>query len=177
MLQLKINNMRVIIIIPLLFLLVSVNSCGEKNDKDKPTVENTGDKVKENGQQTEGEVNKKPAEDKKKVDSSNDLGMTPGLPPDYPEDVPQPPGGKVLGSLNSSEGTVVTFESTESIPAIVDHYKSKLKDAGYELSEGGEMLITDQGGLIGWKKGEKEVSLMLGRDTEKGISSVVVTYN
>ena len=152
-------------------MAISIYSCGEKA-KDEAEVK------KDNGKEVAGTDEKHDAEKNEKVeDTSNDLGMTPGLPPDYPKDVPQPPNGKVLGSLNSSEGTVVTFESEMPIKEIVDYYKNSLSEAGYELSEGGEMLITEQGGLIGWKKGNKEVSLMLGRDTEKGMTEIVVTFN
>ena len=52
-----------------------------------------------------------------------------------------------------------------------------MENSGYELSEGGEILVSDQGGLIGWEKTGKEIGLMLGYDTEKEITSVVITYN
>lgn len=171
MLQLNQTKMKSLLKIFLLILTISIYSCGEK-PKDEAEVK------KDNGNEVTGSDEKQDVEKTEKVeDTSNDLGMTPGLPPDYPKDVPQPPKGKVLGSLNSSEGTVVTFETQTPIKEIVDYYKKSLSEAGYELSEGGEMLITDQGGLIGWKKDNKEVSLMLGRDTEKGMTSIVITFN
>ncbi len=107
---------------------------------------------------------------------SNDLGLSQGLPSNYPTDVPQPKDAKCLGSLNSSEGTVVTFESTQSVKDILDFYKSEMKKNGYDLGEGGEVLMSDKGGIVGWKKGAKEVGLMLGVNDEKKNTSIVVTY-
>lgn len=172
MLQLNHFKMKTILKLFLLVVVLGFYSCGN-GAKDEP-------EVKKEDTEVAGSDEKKDTEksvDEGELDTSNELGMTPGIPPDFPKDVPQPPKSKVLGSLNSSEGTVVTFESETTIKDIVDFYKQSLSDAGYNLSEGGEMLITEQGGLIGWKKDAKEVSLMLGRDTEKGITSIVITYN
>lgn len=173
MLQLNQIKMKTILKLFLLVVVLGFYSCG--NDAKEETEVKNDEGTEVAGSDVTKETGK--AGDEDELDTSNDLGMTPGLPPDFPNDVPQPPKSKVLGSLNSSEGTVVTFESEIPIKEIVDFYKQNLSDAGYNLSEGGEMLITEQGGLIGWKKDNKEVSLMLGRDTEKGITSIVVTYN
>ena len=108
--------------------------------------------------------------------SANDLGLTSGLPNNYPADVPQPKDSKCLGSLNSSEGTVVTFESNQSVKDILDFYKAEMKKSGYDLGEGGEVLMSDKGGIVGWKKGAKEVGLMLGVNDDKKNTSIVITY-
>jgi hypothetical protein len=102
--------------------------------------------------------------------------MTPGLPSNYPSDIPKPRNAKVLGSLNSSEGTVVTFESPEQVTEIVNFYKDEMKKNGYAVTEGGENIVSDKGGLINWTKEKKEVNLMLGRDNDKNITSLVITY-
>jgi len=106
----------------------------------------------------------------------NDLGMTPGLPADFPKDVPTPKNSKTLGSLNSTEGTVVTFEATDMVPAIISYYKDEMKKNGYEIVEGSENLVSDKGGVLSWKKNGKEVGLMLGYDKDKNITSLVITY-
>ncbi len=128
--------------------------------KEQPTTEN----------KTSGDA---PKEEKS---GSNDLGLTSGLPGNYPTDVPQPKDSKCLGSLNSSEGTVVTFESAQSVKDILDYYKSEMKKGGYDLGEGGEVLMSDKGGIVGWKKGAKEVGLMLGVNDDKKNTSIVITY-
>jgi len=102
--------------------------------------------------------------------------MTPGLPKDFPVDVPQPKNAKTLGSLNSSEGVVVTFESTDKVQDIVDFYKEEMKRNGFAVTEGGETLVSDKGGLINWIKDKREVGLMLGYDKDKNITSLVITY-
>ena len=81
----------------------------EGNEREKEMTESNENQIKE-------EVNKNEStnsEDQSKVE--NELGMTPGLPADFPKDIPQPKNAKVLGSLNSSEGTVVTFESNDKV--------------------------------------------------------------
>ena len=87
-----------------------------------------------------------------------------------------PKNSKTLGSLNSSEGTIVTFESTDKVMDIINFYKDALSKNGYVVSEGGESLISDKGGLINWKKDKKEVGVMLGFDKDKNITSLVITY-
>ncbi|MBK9226652.1 MAG: hypothetical protein IPL67_06280 [Ignavibacteria bacterium] len=83
---------------------------------------------------------------------------------------------KTLGSLNSTEGTVVTFESTDMVPGIITFYKDEMKKNGYEIVEGSENLVSDKGGVLSWKKAGKEVGLMLGFDKDKNITSLVITY-
>ncbi len=139
---------------------------GENNDKKTETGQeqpNTTD-TKSSGEAPADKTN------------SNDLGLSAGLPANYPADVPQPKDSKCLGSLNSSEGTVVTFESNQSVKDILEFYKAEMKKNGYDLGEGGEVLMSDKGGIIGWKKDAKEVGLMLGVNDEKKNTSVVVTY-
>ncbi|MEO8664449.1 MAG: hypothetical protein ABI462_03045 [Ignavibacteria bacterium] len=169
----------------LLLLIISViylGSCGNKNETSGDKKEDSKQEVKKENDQTalkNEELSKKestdtdPADDKSK---SNELGMTPGMPADFPKDVPTPNNAKTLGSLNSSEGTIVTFESNDKVMDIVTFYKDEMGKNGYTISEGGESLISDKGGLINWKKDKKEVGLMLGYDKDKNITSLVITY-
>lgn len=154
--------------------------CGEKNESSgdkKETVKEESDKPKAPENQTE--VQKKEeanSQTKEETEKINELGMTPGLPSTFPADVPQPKNAKTLGSLNSSEGTVVTFESTDKVADIVSYYKDEMKKNGYSIIEGGETMISDKGGLINWKKDKNEVGIMLGYDKDKNITSLVITY-
>jgi hypothetical protein len=80
----------------------------------------------------------------------------------------------VLGSLNTSEGTVVTFESTDRPKDIYKQYSEELKKNGYEESD--EEQMSDEGGMAMWHKDKKEVNIMVAWDKDKSKSSVVVTY-
>jgi len=152
--------------------LVAVIGC----KVDVKTGDSTNDKKTETGQTNSNENKSSGETSKDEKSGSNDLGLSSGLPGNFPSDVPQPKDSKCLGSLNSSEGTVVTFESTQSVKDVLDYYKAEMKKNGYELGEGGEVLMSDKGGIVGWKKGAKEVGLMLGVNDEKKNTSIVVTY-
>ncbi|MBC8490143.1 MAG: hypothetical protein H8D45_29340 [Bacteroidetes bacterium] len=160
-----------LLILSLLFFV----SCGKGDDSDSSkTDEESTEDVTNDDKTTSGKTEGK---DDESSLGTNDLGMSEGLPDDFPDDIPEPENGKCLGSIITSEGTVVTFESTDKVKEVVDFYKEKMSNGGYELSEGGEILVSDQGGLIGWEKAGKEIGLMLGYDKEKEITSVVITYN
>ncbi|MDQ3021381.1 MAG: hypothetical protein M3R36_12550 [Bacteroidota bacterium] len=178
--------MRNLISLLIFFIFISYIGCGEKNEvsgdrKDNPKIESKKENENQSSQNNESEPEKK--DDDKETDPSksdlnkaNELGMSPGMPANFPTDVPTPRNAKTLGSLNSSEGTVVTFESPEKVQDIVGFYKDEMKKNGYIISEGGETLVSDKGGLISWKKDSKEVGLMLGYDKDKNITSLVITY-
>lgn len=107
-------------------------------------------------------------------DGKNELGIKEGMPADYPKDVPQPMNSKCLGSLNTTEGTVVTFESTDKPKAILAPFGEALEKAGFKKGEG--EMMSDDGGMSMWTLDKREVSIMLAWDKEKNNSSVVVTY-
>lgn len=161
-----------------------ISGCNDKKDA-------AGDSENEISNENKKEVNKEPVETKEELKSEadanpdiseedknklNELGMTPGLPVNFPADIPQPNNSKALGSLNTSEGTVVTFESNDKVIDIVNYYKEKMKEGGYTISDEGETLVSEKGGLINWTKEDKIVGLMLGYDKDKNITSLVITY-
>lgn len=167
------NFSKYLIVLSLLFFV----ACGNGDDKDTDKKESDADKEevkKDEDKTTSGETEKT---DEESGLGENDLGLSEGLPDDFPDDVPLPLNGKCLGSIITSEGTVVTFESPVKVKEIVEFYKKQMDKNGFELSEGGEVLVSDQGGLIGWKKDDREVGIMLGFDKDKDITSVVITYN
>lgn len=162
-------------ILLLLMIAATFVGCGKTKKEDISKYE----EEKKTEQTQSSDLKIEDSQDDKRIDiksGGNELGLTEGLPDNYPKDVPQPPNSKCMGSLNSSEGTVVTFESKDNVKQIIDYFKSEMKKNGYSAGEGTEAIISDQGGIIAWKKGEKEISLMLGYDKEKSISSVIVTY-
>ncbi|MEO8209334.1 MAG: hypothetical protein ABI840_02145 [bacterium] len=178
--------MRKLITLLIFFVLVLYIGCGEKNevsgdkksDSKNETNKNSENQSSENKDREQEKKDEGNATDESKSDlnKANELGMSPGMPANFPSDVPSPKNSKTLGSLNSSEGTVVTFESQDKVQDIVSFYKEEMKKNGYTISEGGETLVSDKGGLISWKKDSKEVGLMLGYDKDKNITSLVITY-
>lgn len=153
----------------LILAAVLMAGCGKKPDQ--KTEGDKKDSTKSTTQQntTAGE-NKTGTTDGK----TNELGIKEGMPADYPKDVPQPVNSKCLGSLNTTEGTVVTFESTDKPKVILAPFGEGLEKAGFKKSEG--EMMSDDGGMSVWTKDKREVSIMLAWDKEKNNSSVVVTY-
>jgi len=174
--------MKIILLTVFFISSVIITGCGNKDEHSNKEGNESGNKTSESqsneSQKTEEQLKEdanKEAGDETKTE--NELGMKPGLPLDFPKDIPQPKDAKVLGSLTTSEGTVVTFESNTKVLDIVEFYKEEMKKSGYTLSEEGESLVSDKGGLINWKKDSKTAGLMLGHDKDKNITSLVITYN
>jgi hypothetical protein len=158
------KNLMNLLFVMVLSSFVLLSGCGKKDETssgDKPG-ETTTEEPKQDVTTTQPES------------KSNELGIKEGLPADYPSDVPQPQNSKVLGSLNTSEGTVVTFESNDKPKDIYNQFSTDLEKNGYKKSEGEQMK--DEGGMAMWNKDKKEVSIMLAWDKEKNKSSVVITY-
>ena len=145
-----------------------------KKDQTQQQTNTTDNKTQTQDVKTDDQKKDVQKTDDSKKDSKNELGIKEGLPGDYPKDVPQPKGGKVLGSLNTSEGTTVTFESTEKPMDILKDFGDGVEKGGFKKADGEQMK--EEGGMSVWKKDAREVSIMLAWDKEKKISSVVVTY-
>jgi hypothetical protein len=166
------KNMKNLIYLVIFVFAFSIYSCGEKKNEDiqltgDTTIEQEVTSIEDNGRKDE-------AAGDKTITEANELGMTPGLPGDYPSDVPQPKNGRVLGSISSSDGNIVTFETPETVSDVVNFYKENMKKAGYNFeNEIGDLV---KGGSVSWNKGEKHVELMLSHDNEKNVTSVVITY-
>ena len=157
----------IVLLISFLISFGTFSSCGKKEQTD------TGGEKKEDVKtSTEQPKQDKPTEQNK---PSNDLGISEGLPKDYPSDIPQPKNAKNMGYLTTSEGTVVTFESDEKPKDVYDTFTAQIEKNGYKKDENGA-LMSDDGGLALWKKDTKECSVMLAWDKDKKKSSIVVTY-
>jgi hypothetical protein len=167
--------MKKLFLITTLFAFVLLYGCGNKTEN---TADNKNDKkdeqVKTDDKKTDSTVkNNETAGDKK---GSNELGLTEGIPANYPPDIPKPKNSKCMGSLATSDGTAVTFESADNAKDIFDYFKEEMKKGGFELGEGGESLVSDKGGLIGWKKDNREIGLMISFDKDQKKSQIVLTY-
>jgi hypothetical protein len=156
-----INHKFTLTLLLILVLAFWFTACGKKE-----TTTGGDTKEQKTVEQTTGE--------QKTENKSNELGITEGLPANYPSDVPQPKNSKVLGSLNTSEGTVVTFESSDRPKDVLAGFAGDLEKNGFEKDE--SEMMSDDGGLALWKKDSREVSIMLAWDKDKNVSSVVITY-
>ncbi|MCX7877223.1 MAG: hypothetical protein N2510_01130 [Ignavibacteria bacterium] len=154
------NLNKTLILISAVFL---ISACTKKQEQKTDEKKDGQQQVQDNNQQTSaGEI------------KTNELGIKEGKPGDYPSDIPEPINSKVLGSLNTSEGTVVTYESTSKPKPIFEEFRNAVEKAGFKKVEA--ETITDDGGMAAWKMDKREVSIMLAWDKDKNISSVVVTY-
>ncbi len=151
-------------------VLIGIAGCGKKPDQ--KTEGDKKDTTKPNVTQNTTAGENKPGTNTDP--KSNELGIKEGMPADYPKDIPTPSNSKCLGSLNTTEGTVVTFESTDKPKAILAPFTEAVEKAGFKKSEG--EMMSDDGGMAMWKMDKREVSIMLAWDKEKNNSSVVVTY-
>lgn len=106
----------------------------------------------------------------------NELGLKEGLPSDFPSDVPQPNNSKCVGHLPTSDGTSVSFVSSDSASEIIDFYKKEMKKAGFKLGDDGESLINETGGLISWNKEKRNILLLISYIKENNKSEIVITY-
>lgn len=162
------NKLNFLMILFAAFAL-ALSGCGSKDQK---TGDNKTDSTKNQVQKTDQNQTQgtnPPGENK-----TNELGIKEGLPADYPKDIPQPINAKCLGSLNTSEGTVVTFESTSKPKEVLKPFAESVEKEGFKKE--GEEMMSDDGGMVAWKKASRDVSLMIAWDKDKKISSVVVTY-
>jgi len=110
---------------------------------------------------------------------NNELGISEGMPRNYPSDIPVPLNAKNLGYLPTQEGTTVTFESTEKPKDIYKSFSEDIVKNGFKMEDDGS-LISDDGGVALWKKlNNKDTvkcGLMLVWEKDKSKTSIVVTY-
>ena len=153
--------------IPVLLIIFLIAGCGQKDQQTQG--DNTNVQKTEQQQNTGSNPPGTNTENK-----TNELGIKDGMPADYPSDIPVPANSKQLGSLNTSEGSVVTFESTDKPKDVLAAFAEAVEKSGFKKSEGD--MMSDDGGMTAWTKEKREVSIMLAWDKDKKVSSVVVTY-
>ena len=166
--------MKNIFLILLLAGFVFISGCGKQEETKDKAKDDAKTEEPKSDNTSSGEVKKD--ESKDKSGSLNELGITEGLPKNFPNDIPQPRNSKCLGSLSSSEGTVVNFESSEKIRDLVMFYKDEMKKGGFSIAEGGEVMVSDDAAILSWKKNEREFSLIMSFDKEKNMSQIAMTY-
>jgi hypothetical protein len=149
------NNLALVII---LAFIIGIAGCGKKDDISTKTGDTKVEKNKEGTDVKTGDVE---VSDNK-------------LPSDWPSDIPQFKDSKILASAKTPQGTAVTFEIKDKPKAVSDFYKSEMNKSGYTSDKNMEMMLTDKGGIMIYKKGGKEVSFTYGYDDATSKTSLVV---
>ena len=108
--------MKEFILLIVFAFVITLNGCDDKKevsgDKNVPASKDNKTEIKDPSSVTkQDEVNKteEPNTDpsKQESDKSNELGMTPGMPANFPSDIPQPKNSKVIGSLTKPAFSLV----------------------------------------------------------------------
>jgi hypothetical protein len=167
--------MKNILLILLLIGFVLISGCGKKDDIKENVKDDKKSEEMKKDNTTSGDQSKVESKDKSTT-NLNDLGISEGLPKNFPGDIPQPKNSKCLGSLSSSEGTVVNFETSEKIKDLVDFYKDEMKKVGFVIAEGGDIIVSNDAAILSWKKDAREFSLIMSFDKEKSMSQIAMTY-
>jgi hypothetical protein len=145
-------------------LTLAISGCG-KTDKTDVTTK-TEDSKKTDDKKT----------DDPKVDiKTKDADVTTGkLPDDFPSDIPQYKDAKILASAKTAMGTTVTFEINDKAKAVADFYKTEMKKSGYDADKNNDMMMTDKGGVMTFKKGGKDYTLTYGYNDATSKTSLVI---
>ncbi len=96
------------------------------------------------------------------------------LPSDWPSDIPVYKDAKLLATAKTPQGSTATYEISDKLKPIGDFYKDEMKKAGYEADKSNDMMMTDKGGIMMYKKSGKEVDLTMGYADATGKTSLVV---
>jgi len=142
--------MKNFIYLVLVLFVVGIAGCGKTDVKVDKTGETTDVKTK-------------------------DAEVTTGkLPADWPSDIPTYKDAKILASAKTAMGTTVTYEISDKLKPVGDFYKEEMKKAGYEADKNNDMMMTDKGGVMTYKKGGKEVTLTMGYADATSKTSLVI---
>lgn len=98
------------------------------------------------------------------------------LPADFPQYIPIYEKLQLKGSIYSNEGSVILFETESKIRDIIQYYDEKLTREGFERGEGNDKLVFDDGAMLGWRKNNVQIGIMLGVDRERNLTSVILIY-
>lgn len=96
------------------------------------------------------------------------------LPADWPTDIPVYKDAKLLASAKTPQGSTATYEISDKLKPVGDFYKDEMKKAGYDPDKSNDMMMTDKGGIMMYKKGGKEVDITMGYADATAKTSVVV---
>jgi hypothetical protein len=150
-------------IIPLLFAAILVLACGGEEETVETeggtfTVEREGKGIRISGKDEEAGV------------VSGQFGENAEVPDGFPEDVPVYPDAKVLGSMVTGEGTVLTLRTADDSKKVTAFYHEKLSEQGWSLAS-----EIDLGGqhMLAIEKEERSGAVQISREGNE--TSIIVT--
>ena len=101
------------------------------------------------------------------------IGDQARVPSSFPKDVPLYPDAKPMASMVAgSEGTMVTFKTTDSQQSIYEFYQNKLEEQGWKVREGDS--FRGQLGLEALKDARKVTVTISGTQGDTRISVIVM---
>jgi hypothetical protein len=115
--------------------------------------------------------------DSKTVDipGGGKVSVSDKLPGDFPDDFPKYKGAKVLGSISGGDGdqqgTLVTFETGDSVSDVEDFYKKEFEDGPWKSASSG-----DASGFASFlvEKGDTAASVFISE--VDGKTTILITY-
>jgi hypothetical protein len=167
--------MNKLLLLGIILSFLMIQSCGNK-EQNTETKKDATDQVKTDEKKPDNQTGDVKTDEKKSNNDAEGLGLTSGLPKDFPKDIPEPGNSKCNGFLYSSDGTVVTFESKDNLKTLIDFYKSQMEKNGYKNQEGNDYFQNENGAMLGFKKDNKEVGFLFGINKENNVTQVVITY-
>ena len=108
----------------------------------------------------------------KTKDGTSSIDMSGGgaIPADFPKDVYVPGSAKIMGSVNTPDGTMVTMESSEALAKASEKYISEMKAQGW--TEDANANMNGQI-MLAFKKEQRTASVML--SSSDGKTQVILT--
>jgi hypothetical protein len=93
------------------------------------------------------------------------------IPEGFPSDVPVYPGAKPGSSMTMPGlGVFATFESSDAVPKIVEHYRGELSKSGWSVTD------SPDGGGVDAAKGNRSVQVRA-RQNEQGGTEIAVNVS
>jgi hypothetical protein len=150
-------------IIPILCAATLILACGGEEE----TVET------ESGSftvETEGKGVRISGEDEEAGAISGQFGENAEIPDGFPKDVPIYPDAKVLGSMVTGEGTILTLQTADDPGKVTAFYREKLSKEGWSLAS-----EIDLGGqrMLAIEKGERSGAVQISREGDD--TNILVT--
>ena len=165
---------RIILLLLAIAFIAMFVGCGDKDDS--KTNQTKTDSTKKENVKTENKQTPDSKENQETKTGTNELGMSTGLPSNFPSDIPKPQNAEVTGNITTSEGINVTFISTDKISVIVDYYKEQMKKNGFKELNDPDYVMSEKGGMIGWDKNGKKVTIAVTFNKEMNKTQLVITF-
>ena len=141
-------------IVPLLCAAILVLACGGEEE----TIETEGGTFTV---EAEGKGVRISGEDEEAGAISGQFGENAEVPDGFPKDVPIYPDAKVVGSMLTGEGTILTLQTADDPGKVTAFYRKNLSKEGWSLAS-----EIDLGGqhVLAMEKGERSGAVQISRE-------------